>query len=58
MLYSRPDNHDGWGTACEYKSTTYIQVTTVPTLNGCLDCISVAASFDEEGNFIKKYNLL
>ncbi|CAH1395715.1 unnamed protein product [Nezara viridula] len=43
-----PDNTDGWGTECEYKSTTYITVTTVPTLNGCLDCISVAASFDEE----------
>lgn len=43
-----PDNTDGWGTECEYRSTTYITVTTVPTLNGCVDCMSVAASFDEE----------
>ncbi|KAK9500571.1 hypothetical protein O3M35_001811 [Rhynocoris fuscipes] len=38
----------GGTTDCEYKSTTYITVTTVPSLNGCIDCRAVAASFDEE----------
>ncbi|XP_073973419.1 uncharacterized protein isoform X2 [Rhodnius prolixus] len=41
---------EGWvdGPQGEYKSTTYITVTTVPSLNGCVDCRAVAASFDEE----------
>lgn len=50
-MNSRAEYIEGWvdGPQGEYKSTTYITVTTVPSLNGCVDCRAVAASFDEEG---------
>ncbi|XP_014256956.1 uncharacterized protein LOC106670834 [Cimex lectularius] len=43
-----PNSVDIWGSDVEFKSSTYITLTTLPSLQGCDKCKLVASTFSED----------